>query len=235
MEALNIYQKISKVRKLAEVIQKNKSGYGYKYTSVDEILAKVTAGMQQHNLLLLPRIVPGTCVVTPYTYTTVQNTKAGDKIEKINNEIIVQHDLTFTWVNADNPKEFIEIPWTSVGSQSDPSQALGSGLTYSLRQFLTQFFQIAALDDTDPDAWRAKQKQAQMEEDRIVKDSIIAKITEFIDSIIGANPDKKNEIADVIKKTIKINGKASANYLAIEDSETAANLLEILNKHFANN
>lgn len=232
MEELNIYQKISKIRKLAEVIKKNKSGYGYKYTSIDEILAKVTAGMQQYNLLLIPRISEGSTVVTPYSYTTVQTTKGGEKIEKINNEILVQQEIVYTWVNADNPEETIEVPWGSVGSQSDPSQALGSGLTYALRQFLTNFFQIAALDDTDPDAWRTKQKEAQMEEDKLIKDSIISKISEFIDSYMETHPDAKPAIAEVIKKTIKINGKASANYLAIPDSEMAATLLEVLKKEF---
>lgn len=39
-EQMNIYQKLARIRKQVEVIQKNKSGYGYKYVSEDEILAK---------------------------------------------------------------------------------------------------------------------------------------------------------------------------------------------------
>ncbi len=38
---MNIYQKLAKIRKQVEVIQRNKSGYGYKYVSEDEILAKM--------------------------------------------------------------------------------------------------------------------------------------------------------------------------------------------------
>ena len=44
---LNLYQKLAKIRKMTEVIQKNKRGYNYKYTSIDEILARVTAGHGQ--------------------------------------------------------------------------------------------------------------------------------------------------------------------------------------------
>ena len=38
-EQMNIYQKLAKIRKPAEVIQKNARGYGYTYVSEDEILA----------------------------------------------------------------------------------------------------------------------------------------------------------------------------------------------------
>jgi hypothetical protein len=44
-EAMNIYQKLAKVRKQVEVVQKNKSGYGYKYVTDDELLAKITGVM----------------------------------------------------------------------------------------------------------------------------------------------------------------------------------------------
>lgn len=57
-------------------------------------------------------------------------------------------------MNDDNPEERIEVPWFIAGSQADPAQAVGSGLTYGLRQFLMQSFQIATLDGEDPDDWR---------------------------------------------------------------------------------
>ena len=39
IQYMNIYQKLAKVRKQAEVIQRNKKGYGYTYVSEDEILS----------------------------------------------------------------------------------------------------------------------------------------------------------------------------------------------------
>lgn len=49
-EKINLYQKLAKIRKMAEVIQKNKKGYGYTYVSEDVILAKVTAGMEKYGV-----------------------------------------------------------------------------------------------------------------------------------------------------------------------------------------
>ena len=45
-QTANIYQKLAKVRKQVEVIRKNKSGYGYKYVTEDEILAKISVFMR---------------------------------------------------------------------------------------------------------------------------------------------------------------------------------------------
>ena len=33
VQNMNIYQRLAKIRKQVEVIQRNKSGYGYKYVS----------------------------------------------------------------------------------------------------------------------------------------------------------------------------------------------------------
>lgn len=57
---LNLVQKLAGIRKMVEVIRKNKSGYNYKYVSEDEILARVTAGMDKYHVLLYPGIVPQT-------------------------------------------------------------------------------------------------------------------------------------------------------------------------------
>ena len=65
-EEMNIYQKLAKVRKQVEVIQRNKSGYGYKYVSEDEILAKVSGFMDKYGLSLIPGIVHNSSEVSPY-------------------------------------------------------------------------------------------------------------------------------------------------------------------------
>ena len=66
----NIYQKLAKVRKQVEVIRKNKSGYGYKYVTEDEILAKISVFMDKYHLSLVPSIQSGTTRVEPYTYAS---------------------------------------------------------------------------------------------------------------------------------------------------------------------
>lgn len=67
-EQMNIYQKLARIRKQVEVIQKNKSGYGYKYVSEDEILAKISVFMDKYGLSLIPNIKQGSTIVSPYTY-----------------------------------------------------------------------------------------------------------------------------------------------------------------------
>ena len=79
IEEMTIYQKLAGIRKMVEVIRKNKSGYNYKYVSEDEILARVTAGMDKYHVLLYPGIVPATAIITPYNYTKIKSTKNGDK------------------------------------------------------------------------------------------------------------------------------------------------------------
>ena len=74
-EQLNIYQKLAKIRKQVEVIQKNKRGYGYTYVSEEEILAKITVFMDKYHLSLVPGIVGGTTKVEPYPYKKTKTTR----------------------------------------------------------------------------------------------------------------------------------------------------------------
>lgn len=78
---MNIYQRLAKIRKQVEVIQRNKSGYGYKYVSEDEILAKISGFMDKYHLSLIPSVVHTNTVVAPYhTKKTkvLQNKATGD-------------------------------------------------------------------------------------------------------------------------------------------------------------
>ena len=160
-EVLNLYQKLAKIRKQVEVVQKNKSGYGYKYVTDDELLAKITVGMDKYGVSLVPNIVPGTLKVEPYTYKKTKREKQKDgnyaTYEETVNEFTAVCDMSYVWVNNDNPEETVTVSWSMVGQQSDASQCLGSGLTYSMRYFLLKYFNVATPDD-DPDNWRSKQK-----------------------------------------------------------------------------
>ena len=162
-ETMNIYQRLAKIRKQVEVIQKNKSGYGYKYVSEDEILARISVCMDKFNLSLVPNIKSGSTSVVPYTYKKTKTTKSGEIYEENNNEIIVSSDMTWSWVNNDDPSERVDVDWCLVGQQSDAAQAFGAGLTYSNRYFLLKYFNIAT-PDADPDSFRKKQKSQWMPE-----------------------------------------------------------------------
>lgn len=157
MAELNLHQKLAAIREMVEVMQRNVSGYGYKYVSDVDLLAKITVGLKEHHVSLIPQIVPGTTVVDKYEYTKTKNGKTEPVYE-----ILTKADMLFTWVNDDNPEEKIEVPWVLVGQQGDGSQAFGSGLTYSYRYFLLKYFGVATPND-DPDNWRSKQLEAEEE------------------------------------------------------------------------
>lgn len=221
--SLNIYQKLAKIRKPVEVIQKNKAGYGYRYVTEDLILAKITGLMDKLGVSLIPNIVPGTTRVEPYTYTKTKVSKNGQPLTETVNEILVSADTEWHWVNNDNPEDRIVVPWSLVGQQSDASQAFGSGLTYSSRYFMLKYFNIATSDD-DPDNWRSLQKEAENTEDRQIAEGIIHEIHEKVNIHLASKPDDKQAIAETVKRFARDKGKPSANYFSITDSATASAL-----------
>ena len=218
-ETMNLYQKLAKIRKQVEVIQKNKSGYGYKYVTEDEILAKITVFMDRYHISLVPSVVPGTANVVPYTYKKTKSTKSGEIYEEINNEILVSADMSWSWINDDAPEERIIVPWVMVGQQTDASQAFGSGLTYAARYFLLKYFNIATPDD-DPDNFRSKQKNAEREEDRMVASQIVERLDGHIRGYLAANPGDKDAVKTLVTKYVK-----SGDYTKIVESALAAKLL----------
>lgn len=63
-EQLNLIQKLAKIRAISEVAAKDKRGFNYSYTDITSILAKVTTGMKQQKVSLIPQIVQGTMEVS---------------------------------------------------------------------------------------------------------------------------------------------------------------------------
>ncbi len=225
-QELNIYQKLAKVRKQVEVIQKNKSGYGYKYVSEDEILARVSALMDKYSLSLIPSIVGSTLAVEPYNYKKTKSTKNGAIYEENVNEVLVSSDMVFTWVNNAKPDEQVTVPWVLVGHQSDGSQSFGSGLSYAMRYFLLKFFNVATPDD-DPDNWRSKQKAAGAAEDKMIAEQIIQTVDEVIHKFLAENPGRSEEVKKFVAKYVK-----GGNYFAITESVLASKLLSDFKETF---
>lgn len=225
-EELNIYQKLAKIRKQVEVIQKNKSGYGYKYVSEDEILAKISVFMDKYDLSLIPNVRQGTTVVTPYTYKKLKTTKGGDFYEEINNEILVSSDMIWSWVNNENPEERLDVEWALVGQQSDASQAFGAGLTYANRYFLLKFFNIAT-PDADPDSFRAKQRAAESAEDKMIAEQLIQNFDVLLKTYLADNKDKADDVKKFVSKYAK-----NGNYFAITESVLATKLITDFKEKF---
>lgn len=216
---LNIYQKLAKIRKQVEVIQRNKKGYGYTYVSEDEILAKISGFMDKYSLSLIPSVIHSSAVVTPYHTKKTKSTNKGEIYEENVNEVLVSADMVFTWVNNENPNERVDVPWILVGHQSDGSQSFGSGLSYAMRYFLLKFFNIATPDD-DPDKWRSKQKAAGAAEDKMIAEEIIASFDTMVKEFLASNQDKTEAVKKFVAKYVK-----GGNYFAITESVLASKLL----------
>lgn len=231
-EAMNIYQKLAKIRKPVEILQKNKDGYGYRYVTEDIILSKITGLMDKLGVSLIPSIVPGTTTVLPYSYSKTKTTRDGKVYEEKVNEILVSGDMVWYWVNNENPDDKVAVPWALVGQQADASQAFGSGLSYASRYFMLKYFNVATSDD-DPDHWRSLQKEAENIENKEVVTQIIEQVHAMVTSYLEANPDSKPAVVAVVKKYAKSkNGKPSTNYYDIVDPIVASNLLSEVTEKF---
>lgn len=218
-QKLNLIQKLAKIRAMSDVVVKSKKGYNYSYSDISDILANITAGMKKYGVSLIPGIVPGTADVSQNVVVNTKMAKDGNAYDQTTTEMLVRADMVFTWVNDENPADKIEVPWFVTGSQTDPSQAFGSGLTYCTRYFLTSYFNIAQTN-ADVDAYRSKQKIASDKEDKMIAAEIISLFDTKIKAFLSGNPDRKAEAVEFIKRYVK-----DANYFAITDPNTASRLM----------
>ena len=218
---LNIYQKLAKIRKSVEVLEKDKSGYNYRYVTDALILSKITGLMDELQISLIPSVVPGTMEVLPYAYVkTKVNKRTNEAYEEKNAEILTRAEMIYTWVNNEDPTERIEIPWIMVGQQEDASQSFGSGLTYTYRYFLLKYFGISTVED-DPDTWRSRQKEATEAEGKEIAEKAIAEVDVLCRQYLADHPDESEEIQKFFARYVK-----GGNYKKIVEPLMATKLLE---------
>lgn len=209
---LNLHQKILKIADMAGVLQKTASGYSYRYVPEEDIQAKVTAGLQKYGVMLYDRIVPGTLNVMPYTYE-----KYDPKIKGVKpvNEIIVSGDMVYTWVNVDNPDEYVETTWAFVGQMEDAAQAMGAGLTYANRYYLMKQLQLATTE-SDPDNYRSKQREAENYEESLAEKEAAEQLAKKISEVVNAGKRlitrgmQKDDMMSLVAKYNDGNGNPSA-------------------------
>lgn len=216
---LTLIEKLAKIRAMSDAVSKEKQGYGYSYADITDILAKVTTGMKKYSVSLIPQIVPNTAVVTQNVTKNTKVDKTGRAYENTTTEMLVKADMIFKWVNDEDTNDFIKVPWFVTGAQNDPSQAFGSGLTYCTRYFLTSFFQIAQAD-SDVDAYRSKQKEAEASEGKVIAEGVISQFDTLVKTYLSDNPNKQEEVKKFISRYVK-----NANYFAIKEPNLAAKLL----------
>jgi len=228
---LNIFQKLALVQRTVDIIQKDSSGYGYKYVSEAELLPRINAELDRYGLTLFPNIVPQTLIVKPYSYQKKAK-KAGAEPETVN-EFFAQADMVYTWVNNDKPEERIEVPWAMVGDQADSSQAFGSGLTYSERYFLLKYFHCATTED-DPDKLRSDHAERK---DKSDLEETLRQVNELVQEVIATDSKQANTIEEIVTRYVDKrtrDGKLvkTRNYYEIKKKAKAMALLAELQKRY---
>lgn len=138
---MNLYQKLVEIRKEVINFSKDTESFGYKYVSGSQAIGKIREKMDSLEVLLVPEVI--STISSTYDYVNAKGKECTDHI--------VSGEMSYKWINAENPDETLTVPWQLYGAQDDISKAFGSGLTYSERYFILKFFQ-APTDADDPDS-----------------------------------------------------------------------------------
>ena len=142
-EKMNIQQKLVEVRKSIHGFNKDTKGFSYDYVSGSQILRAIKDKMDELGVLLIPRVDYDTLHWEKHEYTT----KKGEK--KL--DFIITMKMKYTWVNAEDPEDKIEIDWVCIGQQTDDiAKAVGTAMTYNERYFLLKFLGLPT-DEDDAD------------------------------------------------------------------------------------
>ena len=142
-EKMNIQQKLVEVRKSIHGFNKDTKGFGFDHVSGSQILRAIKGKMDELGVLLIPRVDYDTLHWEKHEYTT----KKGEK--KL--DFIITMKMKYTWVNAEDPQDKIEIDWICIGQQTDDiAKAVGTAMTYNERYFLLKFLGLPT-DEDDAD------------------------------------------------------------------------------------
>lgn len=136
---LNLYQRLSEVRKIISFLKTEKQTYEAKYptTKSSQVLYPLHKPINDFGLLLIPEILSeDPAIEIP--------TSGGGK------RYLVKLNMEMTWINIDKPDERHTVKWMAKGINTDPDKAVGAALTYGERYFLLKFFNIST-DKDDPD------------------------------------------------------------------------------------
>lgn len=182
---LNLWQKIVQVRQVAEGFSKDGKGYGYNYVSGNQVLSKIKDKMNELNLLLMPSTQVGEHHT--HAYKTSRGKDALD--------FVVKGEMTYVWINADNPEEREPVSWAYYGQQDEISKAFGSGLTYSERYYLLKSLGLPT-DEDDPDAKETKGNTDRAEKEKQANDAKELKAIEIKWKVLSGDTEGMQEWID---------------------------------------
>jgi hypothetical protein len=137
---LNLHQKLIEVRKSCPYLQKENSGYQFKYVSSSQVILALKAQMDTQGILLTQEVT---------------EVKVGDhQTKKGDHEYFTEVWVKYTWINAEDPKQKLEL--TGYGQGLDNGEkGVGKAMTYAEKYFFLKQFNIPT-DKDDPDANQTK-------------------------------------------------------------------------------
>lgn len=183
---MNLYQKLIEVRKEVPYLQKDSQmtqGQGYKYNSSSQVIGAVRKKLDELNILLITKIVDKRVTMDAIEFE--EELKNGKTKPKRTTTYFTELDLMMVWVNGEDPKELIEIPWYGQGIDTAGEKGVGKALTYAEKTFLLKEFNIAT-DQMDVDAFQDKMEKTSAS-GRITSNAIAQLKSEWIGAGYKAN------------------------------------------------
>ncbi|MCL1953015.1 MAG: ERF family protein [Oscillospiraceae bacterium] len=209
-------------------MKEDAQGYGYSYVSEENILSHITGVMQRVGISLIPSVVPGSWSFEPHVYEKKKTDKAGNVTADTVCEFLFKAEMTFRWVNDENPEDSILVTWPIGNNSSDMAQSEGGALTYGTRYFLLKFFNCVTSKD-DPDA--LLRNIAAGAADEAALKEMVAQIDAAFKQIPAEDKEKRAAVAVAITPIIqKDTGKKSANYMTLKTLEAAAEVFAAVQK-----
>lgn len=160
--SMNIYQKLVEVRKSVEYLQKEASGFKFKYTKESQVLAAVRPKMDELGLFLEMDMLSLEEFDYPHWHKDSKQFVTGKGLRA---------EFEFKWINSENPEETI-VKKMIIQNDGIDAKSVGSLYTYANRYFLMKFFQIAT-DDLDPDSHQKRIEACQPVNQYVTEDQII--------------------------------------------------------------
>lgn len=201
--ALNVFQRLSKVRSAVSYLKKEKEGQQFSYVGSSDVLGALHKAINDNGLLLIPSITAHKLNEKIETVSRYDKYKKKD-IEKDRVTYFTEIEMNMRWQNIDDRKDYIDCSWYAQGVDIEGEKGVGKALTYGEKYFLLKFFNIAT-DKDDPDSFQRKQEsKLPPEPPKLVSGQQVAKLKDEarqIADISGQSPDlflgKIAEIAQV--------------------------------------
>jgi hypothetical protein len=185
-KTLNIYQKLVDVRRDVLYLQKEKSGFKYKYVGEDQVLSLIRPKMDEHNLIL------------EVDMTNLENFEF-QKFEKGQTFNVkgIRATFQFVWINADNPEEKIVKSMTLQNDGVD-CKAIGALMTYANRYFLLKYFNIP-IAELEPDSYQDRvQSMVPINRNKTITQEQVSQL----ETIINGYADIRQKVLSVCNNDI---------------------------------